>query len=581
MFKDYYQEELAYLHDLGRDFAKAYPDLGSFLSQPGSDPDVERLLEGVAFLTGRLRQKLDDELPELIHELVETFYPHYLRPLPAMTVMRFAPLQANHAGILRVPAGTNIDAVPVEGTTCRFRTTAAVELPPLDLTGTALVTGAHHQLVFTFRLRDGVDWAKLPCDRLRLHLAGEPQSARQLLLALVQAQDAHLAVDGRRVGPIRISQAGFSSDEALMPHPATAPDAYRCLLEYFAFPEKYLFVDLAGLGVLASCPGARQAVVSVTVDRNAQHLEGIDPDQFLLGCAPAVNLFRHDADPITVDHHRHEYQVTPAGGQPTHYEVFSIDQVEGRIQGGGGVRPYHCLLHLAPNHDHGQGFYVKRHRPAVAGRGADIHLSFINAGGKSQANEVVSLALTCTNRQLPDQLKPGDIRLSTPDLPQGVTARNLIRPRSAVSTILDGDLHWRLLGHLNLSCGSVLTADALRQIVELYDLRYMASLTDRDAGGSAHATLNHQRLKEGIEAVTSLPSTHLIDGIPVRGLDITVTVDEERVGGAGDAYLLGAVLDEFLAQFITLNSFARLTVHGRSSGSTFTFPARLGRRRLV
>lgn len=581
MFKDYYQEELTYLHDLGRDFAKAYPDLGPFLSQPGSDPDVERLLEGVAFLTGRLRQKLDDELPELTHELVETFFPHYLRPVPAMTVMRFAPLQANHAGLLRVPAGASIDAVPVEGTTCRFRTTSPVELLPLDLTSTTLETGAHHRLVLTFRLREGVDWAKLKCDKVRLHLAGEPQSARQLLLALVQSQDGQLTVDGRRVGSIRFAQTGFAREEALLPHPANAPDAYRCLLEYFTFPEKYLFIELSGLAALTACPGAKQAVVSATVDRNSQHLAGVDPDQILLGCTPAVNLFRHDADPLLVDHRRHEYQVIPTGGQPTHYEVFAIDQVEGRIQGGGGARSYKRLLHMARNHDHGQGFFVERHRPAVAGRGADIHLSFINAGGAQQANEVVSLTLTCTNRQLPDQLKPGDIRLSTPDLPQGVTARNLIKPRSAISPILDGDLHWRLLGHLNLGCGSVLTADALRALIELYDLRYQASLADRDAGGSAHAVLNHQRLKEGIETVRSQPTTRLMEGVPVRGLDITVVVDEERVGGSGDAYLLGAVLDEFLAQFITLNSFSRLTVSCRNSGSSFAFPARLGRRRLV
>lgn len=581
MFKDYYQEELAYLHDLGRDFARAYPDLAPFLAHPGSDPDVERLLEGVAFLTGRLRQKLDDELPEMTHELVATLFPHHLRPLPAMTVMRFAPLQVHHAGVLHVPAGTSIDAVPVDGTSCRFRTTAAVTLPPLDLTGTTLTAAAHHQLELQFRLQEGADWGRPGCDRLRLHLAGEPPAARQLLLALMEAQDAHLTVDGRRRGPVRFTLAGFARDEALLPHPANAPEAYRCLLEHAAFPERHLFVDLTGLDALVSCPGARQAVVHATVDAHAPQLTGIGTDGILTGCTPAVNLFAHDAEPLLVDQRHQDHRVTPAGGRPEHYEVFSVDAVTGRIPGGGGARDYRPLRQRTRDHDLGQGFYVERHRPAVTGPGADIHLAFINAGGPHQADEVVSLALTCTNRQLPTRLGPGDIRLSTPDLPQGVTARNLTRPQASVSPVLDGDLHWRLLGHLHLGCGSLLTVEALRSLITLHDLRHPAARSDRDADDADHAVPDHRRLQDGIVAVDGVPATRLLEGLPVRGLDITVVVDEARLGGAGDTYLLGAVLDEFLAHSTTLNTFTRLTLRERTSGGRRSFPARLGRRRLA
>ena len=62
MFNKYYQDELTYLRDLGREFSEAYPDAAQFIGERGSDPDVERLLEGFSFLTARIRQKLDDEL---------------------------------------------------------------------------------------------------------------------------------------------------------------------------------------------------------------------------------------------------------------------------------------------------------------------------------------------------------------------------------------------------------------------------------------------------------------------------------------------------------------------------------------
>ena len=91
-FNHYYQSELTALRQLGRRFAERSPALAPYLGQAGRDPDVERLLEGFAFLTGRLRQKLDDELPELSHSLMQLLWPNYMRPLPAFSILQFDPL---------------------------------------------------------------------------------------------------------------------------------------------------------------------------------------------------------------------------------------------------------------------------------------------------------------------------------------------------------------------------------------------------------------------------------------------------------------------------------------------------------
>ncbi len=63
--------------------------MSSFLSKEGQDPDVERLLEGFAFLTGRLQQQLDKELPEVAHTLVELLWPSYTRPIPSFSIIQF------------------------------------------------------------------------------------------------------------------------------------------------------------------------------------------------------------------------------------------------------------------------------------------------------------------------------------------------------------------------------------------------------------------------------------------------------------------------------------------------------------
>ncbi len=64
----YYEAEMRYLREAGKEFAQAFPDRARMLNidRIGErDPHVERLFEGFAFLMGRLRHKLDDELPEL------------------------------------------------------------------------------------------------------------------------------------------------------------------------------------------------------------------------------------------------------------------------------------------------------------------------------------------------------------------------------------------------------------------------------------------------------------------------------------------------------------------------------------
>lgn len=113
-FNRYYQSELNALRQLGRRFCERNPALAPFLGDRGRDPDVERLLEGFAFLTGRLRQKLDDQLPELSHSLMHLLWPNYMRPIPAFSMLQFAPLLRAGPGIT-VERDTPVESVAIEG----------------------------------------------------------------------------------------------------------------------------------------------------------------------------------------------------------------------------------------------------------------------------------------------------------------------------------------------------------------------------------------------------------------------------------------------------------------------------------
>src|SRR5690606_10620060 len=131
-FNHYYQSELSALRQAGKRFAERNPALAPFLGQSGRDPDVERLLEGFAFLTGRLRQKLDDELPELTHSLMHLLWPNYMRPLPAFSMLQFDPL--GHSGpAAKLPRNTPVQPQPIQGISCPSPTTYEVEILALQL----------------------------------------------------------------------------------------------------------------------------------------------------------------------------------------------------------------------------------------------------------------------------------------------------------------------------------------------------------------------------------------------------------------------------------------------------------------
>lgn len=563
-FNAYYQSELTFLRESGRAFATAYPDAAKYLAEPGSDPDVERLLEGVAFLTGRIRQRLDDGLPEVTHTLIDALLPHYLRPIPAMTVVQFASLASRRETVI-VPAGATIDAVAHGGTACRFRTVHAVAVTPLILTHVRSEPGPPTRVLLDFTIPEGAVLRGL--DRVRLYLGDDAPAARALHLCLSRHDGLTLALEGRpTTSRLQLLPVGFAPDEALLPHPQTASDCHRLLLEWFAFPQRFHGLELTGLDA-ALPPGTTSFTVSVTVASHARHLPSLGPASILLHTTPAVNLFIGDADPITVDGRSTVHRVRPAGSNPQHHGIFAITGVTGRNHGAAHDIPLERRWHR----NAAAATWLERRRPAVLGSGADVDL-LLDHPPLADGPLVLSLALLCTNRDLPAQLGIGDLRRPGSGVPAGLTVRNLLVPTTAIEPALCGDLHWRLLGQLTLDRGSLLSVTGLREAFALYDLRASVDQTARHA---------HQRLCDALLEVTSERTIRLLDGVPIRGVAITLSFDEERLGGAGEAHLVGSVLDGFFAGAVSLNAFIRVAVRCTRGGELFTWPDRLGRKRLL
>lgn len=587
MFNRHYQDELLYLRELGAEFARAHPTAAHFLSTPGSDPDVERLLEGFAFLTARVRQKLDDELPEVTHELLGMLWPHFLRPVPSMSILEFSPVLPALRQTQRVARGVAVQSVPVEGTACRFRTAYDVVLQPLSIEQVQLEATAAgpSRLWIGFRLWNQAKIEALDLSRVRLYLHGDSTLTYALyyhlrlhvaeVLAGADGPDLRTATSALRTAAVE--PAGMGEDESLIPYPARSFVGYRLLQEYFALQEKFLFFDLCGLERLREVEIGDRFWVEIRFDRALAPSLRPTKDEVRLYCTPIVNLFEHESDPLRIDQTQVEYRLRPAGASPLHYEVYSIDKISGFAGGTAQERvipSFHSFSHDETNAPGPLQYYFSRLRLSVVDDRADTFLSFVNARSEQVVPPVETIVaqITCTNRRLCEALRVGDISVPTDTSPGFARFKNLTVPTPSVPPPLEGDLHWRLISHLSLNYVSLLSVEALRGVLGLYNYQAM-----RDPRASR---ANALRL-EGIQSITARPKDLLLDGSLVRGLSIAIEMREDRFAADGDLYLFSSVLAEFFRLYASINSFTETSIRGVQKGERYHWPAEVGRRPLL
>jgi len=586
MFNKYYQDELAFLREMGREFSQAYPALAHMLAERGSDPDVERLMEGFAFLAGRIRQKLDDEFPEITHTLLTLLWPQYLRPIPSMSIVEFSSVPNAIRERARISRGTQLASVSVEGTRCLFSTCYDVDIYPLSILKAEIEErpGLPITLRIEFQLEEGIHLNQLDLDKIRIYLHGEAEFTSLLYLWLSRYLD-EISFQGFLEGSPSQSMKlprqslqplGFGEEEALLPYPANSFEGFRLLQEYFALPAKFMFFDICNLQLASDLETGNRFDMLFSFKRPEGAVPRITANNVRLNCSPVVNLFPHNADPITLEHNRVEYRVRPASVDAQHYETYSVDRVLGWVEGDPRPRdyaPFYSFAH-ATSEERDPIYHQTRLRSSVAGPGTDTFITFVS---EQEVNvlppaETISLDLTCTNRHLTKQLRIGDIQAATADSPEFASFKNISQVTPSVRPPLDQGLHWRLLSHLALNYLSLVDAVSLRSILEVYNFH---ALVDRQA-----ARENQLRL-EGIQVVRSAPMDWLVKGVPVRGTSIDVDLDENSFAGEGDLFLFATILNELFALYATINSFTRLTVRGVRLGEIYQWAPRLGRQILA
>lgn len=581
-----YAVQLDLLNTLGAEFARENPVIAPELGERSTDPDVERVLEGVAYVSGQIRERLGLDYAEFVHTLVDAVWPHYLRPVPSMSIVEFdAAPGVTLAGPRTIPRReTRVASVPVDGTSCEFRTGHDVVLRPLAVESARFETrGRRGSLHLELCLLADVPPRALALDRLRLYVHADFPAAASIFTWLVNGASAIELVatgeDGatRRVElpapdgwPVR--PGGRRADEALLPYPPHSFEGYRLLQEYFATPQRFLFVDLLGFEALADLgPCDRFEVVVHARERPPAGVR-VDAGTFRLHCTPVVNLFESAADPLLLDHRASRKLLRPQGLRATHYDIYSVDRVVGIPRHGGPRREYKAFssfLHGVRG-DEGRYFQVRRVRDPDRPSSL-VYLSVVTeaAGGALPDEEWLSIEATCTNARLGEGLRQGDLSVATDSSPDFAVFRNITPVSRSVLPPLGEELHGVAVRHLLIHYASNATVESLRALAALYNFHA------REDRQSARAL---ELLLAAIVRVSSEPETRRLDVAPVLGTHVRLVLDESGFLGEGGLYLFASVLEEFYALASSLNVYTRLTAIGAGEREEFEWPARIGNR---
>ena len=614
----HYNQELAYLREMGGEFARQFPKIAGRLGMEGievADPYVERLMEGVAFLAARVHLKLDAEFPRFTQRLLEIVYPNYLAPTPAMLVAQFHPQlsETNLAQGFTVPRGSSMRSQAGKGdaTACEFRVAQDVTLwplqivhaeyftfaPDLPLNKLALIQPIKGGVRLRIKTTAGLKFNQLCLDRLRLFLAGNDEIAYKLYELCLGAPLGVAVAPATQPWPWHqflpadnIQPVGYSDEHALLPVNLRSFQGYRLLQEYFAFPQRFLFFDIDGLNPIVRKYAGEELEIVLLFSRGEAMLENvIDRENFSLFCAPAINLFPKRADRIHLSDSTFEYHVIADRTRPMDFEVFEVTSVTGYGVGSDSEQSF--LPFYAAYHHGGDGpqhYFTLQREPRLLSEsqkrvgtrssyiGSEVFLSLVDSEAAPYSGDLRQLAVTasCTNRDLVLQmpLSAGKTDFTLDSAAPLEAIRCLKGPSRPYSPLLDGSLAWQFVSHLSLNYLSLTDnsehegAAALREMLELYAMT-------SDTG-----------VKKQIEGVRKLSVKPIIGRLPTpgpithgRGLEIVLHLEELAFQG-NSAFLFASIMEQFFTRYVSLNSFTETVLSSSERGEIMRWRPRCGAR---
>lgn len=570
----YYRQEIERLRKGAGEFARRYPAIAPMLLEESGDPDVERILEGTAWLCAKIHQRLDHTAPNLIQSLLRLIFPQAILPVPSVTLMRFTPLPG-FTEVIDVPAGTQIASNPVDGIPCIFSTIQDLRVLPMALTSLSQVAQSTTQTTLTLTLQGRAPLRSFLDDSLTFFLTGSyAQASARLMALLTRCTGCELSMGSQRVqlSPKAISHADLPLTDMRLASKRRINRSYMELLRYFHFPEQLLALRVQGLRKLQLTADDQELRLAFHLTGTSDQLPAFPEGCFALNVTPAANIFRVPAEPLVIDHTREEYIIRPQDGLQRFLEILNVENSMVLFPGGQTMscRPYESYDTTS------RGVLYSLRYQRSEQDGSIEHLLMPLYRLEKQENVpsrcTLSMELLCCNHSLPASLQAGDICRATDSSPAQAEFTNITAPAKMLPRHADENLQWRFLSFMNANLLSLASAEALRSLLELY--------LPEEQSAPELAVANQKRV-QAITHFSSHAEERLFRGRLLRGRLLNLTLDPAGFESDGDLFVFANSLERFFAQYANINTYSRLHLTVAGTGWSHQWPPRLGEKQLI
>ncbi|RQW07065.1 MAG: type VI secretion system baseplate subunit TssF [Calditrichaeota bacterium] len=609
----YFEREYNFLQIAGEEFAEKHQSIAGRLrlsERQRKDPFVERLMEAFAFLAGRIHERLDDEIPEFTGGLLEQLFPHFLRPFPSCALLEAECLSGSTTKPVKIERGSEVQTPTgkykvkykvapgpeekarviekIEAAEFIFRTTQDLVVRPMRLKDVRLetVSNKNSMLVLQIHPERNVDFESLELNTLRLYLAGAESVKYALLLYLLRdVKSIKMRELERKDTPFRPLET-YSIDvpgltdyqespddyQELLPYARQSFKGFRLLQEYFSYPERFFFLDVKGLDAFEASSDGHPFEIAFEFERKLSTDIHPTTQNILLHCTPIINLFDRPTEEVPVTQRLPEYHIIPDIDRRKSREIYSVKKVIGIGENHQEqyqyvpIASYDILDTHDPEYEY-KRFYTTVRRPVLS----DMAETAIRLFGSSMEadilpRETLSVEAILSNGFLPAKyLEVGSITEPI-DFPAGLKVKNLTVPSEVLPHPERRNFLWALISHLSVSYQSLAQTENLKTILSLYNW----------------ATSVNNPNKKRIESIIRVRPPRIKNVFKNRALvkvmEFVIEIEGKQFEhGEGDIYLFGWVLNRFLSEYITINSFLSLTLIDIESKKEYHWEPNLGK----
>jgi type VI secretion system protein ImpG len=579
MFRDLYAGELEYLYgladELGREQSRIAPMLGR-----DADPGMSRLSQTVAFLSARLRQRLEDDLPDFIHPVIESLHPWLLRPIPSSTIVELVPDPTMKEPQI-VTAGGVFSSLPIDGAPCVFRSAAGAHVRPWALDNVE-IANERTELRFRLSLLTDAVFGKI-AGPLRLFFAMPLAAALELRTKILRST---LSVTARAGGgkdksgksdvtEITLASADEPVVGALPNAPgigsaeATANDALFALRSYFTWPEQFAFVDIPNLDRLGALgPKCRAFDFTIRFSSPLPKAFSLDPGALRLHCVPAVNVHSHATLNTPLVRNRCALDVPDA-------HVYAIEQVT-LVNEDLSTRPVGPYARFFPAAVEADGrlplLYRIERAPSVLGPELDVGLVFVDLTRGEPLGDAssVDVKLLVTDGERAVRVAVGELCVPGPASPPLVSFRNVTAVTRTAPAVLEGDRLWQWFALLKTPFWQLAERSSLARALALANVAAWARWPESKPGPDELEALSAVR-------VTRMTRPGRDEIFP--GARVEIDLRQERFAGPGDVDLFGECLAGLFASGLREHEWVELVLCDERGRALYEYPSRFGTRR--